>query len=992
MGMAVDRSEKALETAIEADLLEAGYVRGLGYNRDTCLDHDTLIAFIKTSQPLTWQKLEKHFKSDTSNQIIARLVKELELRGTLDVLRKGIDLFGQQIKLVYFKPEHGLSEQALARYKANRLTVSRQVYYSNQHQKSLDMVLGVNGIPIVTMELKNPPTGQNVNHAKRQYKQDRDPRETMFKFVKHPIRTLVHFAVDPDLVYMTTRLAGESTYFLPFNKGYNGRAGNPPSDDGFRTSYLWKEILAPDSLLDILQRFMHLQVEEKDGKRKVTMIFPRYHQLDAVRKLIADVKEKGAGQSYLIQHSAGSGKSNTIAWLAHRLSGLHKDDEPIFHSTIVITDRVVLDRQLQETIAQFEQTLGVVQKIDKNSAQLADAIQTGKKIIITTLQKFPFILDKIEQQHGKRFAVIMDEAHSSQTGETAQKVREALRDYTVSERGEIEAELAEATTDSEAELIKEVSKRGKPSNISFFAFTATPKAKTLEMFGTYDGELPRPFHLYTMRQAIEEGFILDVLANYMTYKMYYKLSKAIEDDPEVDQKKAKKALARYMALHPYNVAQKVEIIVEHFKTAVRHKIGGQAKAMIVTGSRQQALQFYRAMQRYIKEKGYSYGVLVAFSGTLYDDVTGGEVTESQINGFAESELPKRFETDKYQFLIVADKYQTGFDQPLLHTMYVDKKLSGIQAVQTLSRLNRTHRAKQDTFVLDFVNEAEDIYEAFKPYYEATRLSDVTDLNVIYDLKNRVFGYQIFEQREVDEYAEVFFRPQNRLRKGELAELHRIVDRAVDRYNQLPEAEQAECKSALNKFVRSYSYISQIAPFTDASLHKLFVYVQMLVKKLPNTNTGALQLDDEVQLTYYRLEKTFEGSIDLSDGEAPELTGLTDSGSAGMTEDKKDRLSAILELINERFGTDFKPSDRVFFEQAKEEMLNDEITIHQAKNSSRENFIRSKTSQALKSFLATKNSNEQLFKRLFTDKDFQETVLHAFLNDVYEAAQSIEVRE
>lgn len=989
--MAIDRSEKAIETVIEEDLLKSGYILGYMYNRNTCLDHEAVIEFIKESQPISWQKLEKHFKSETSSQIIARLTKELELRGTLDVLRKGIDLFGIQIKLTFFKPEHGLSDKALERYKANRLTVSRQVYYSNQHQNSLDLVLGVNGIPVVTMELKNQPTGQNVNHAKRQYKKDRDPRETMFKFIKHPIRTLVHFAVDTDLVYMTTRLAGDSTYFLPFNRGHNDGAGNPPTD-GFRTSYLWQEVLAPDSLLDILQRFMHLQVEEKNGKRKETMIFPRYHQLSAVRQLIADAKEKGAGESYLIQHSAGSGKSNTIAWLSHRLSGLHKEDEPIFHSTIVITDRVVLDRQLQGTIAQFEQTLGVVQKIDASSSQLADAIQSGKKIIITTLQKFPFILDKIEQQAGKRFAVIMDEAHSSQSGETAQKVREVLRDYTVGEKESIESELTEASTDSEVELIREVSKRGKPSNLSFFAFTATPKAKTLEMFGTYDGDLPRPFHLYTMRQAIEEGFIEDVLANYMTYKMYYKLSKAIEDDPEVDQKKAKKALTRYMALHPYNAAQKAEIIVEHFKTSVRHKIGGEAKAMIVTGSRQQALLFYRAIQRTIKEKGYPFGVVVAFSGSLYDDVSGGDVTEVQLNGFAESELPKHFASSKYHFLIVADKYQTGFDQPLLHTMYVDKKLSGIQAVQTLSRLNRTHRAKQDTFVLDFVNEADDIYASFKPYYEVTKLSDVTDLNLIYDLKNRVYGYQIFVAAEVDEYAEVFFRPLQRQRKGELAELHHIVDRAVDRYSDLPETEQVECKSALSKYVRSYSYISQIAPFTDAGLHKLFVYVQMLVKKLPNTSTGGLQLDDEVQLTYYRLEKTFEGEIDLSDGQAEDLKGLTDSGTVGMTDDEKDRLSIILDLVNERFGTDFKPTDRVFFEQAKEEMLGDEITIHQARNSSRENFVRSKSSQALKSFMATKNSNEQLFRRLFTDKDFQETVLHAFLNDVYESAQDLDIRE
>jgi type I restriction enzyme R subunit len=986
--LAIDQSEKALETAIERDLLELGYVKGFGYNRETCLDHETVLSFIKETQAATWQKLEKHFKSETGSQIIARLSKELELRGTLDVLRKGMDLFGQQIKLAYFKPEHTLSEQAIERYKANRLTVTRQVFYSVHHNNSLDMVLGVNGIPVVTMELKNQPTGQNVRHAIRQYKKDRDPRELMFKFRKHPIRTLVHFAVDSDLVYMTTRLAGEATYFLPFNKGHNGGAGNPPAD-GFRTQYLWQEVLAPDSLLDILQRFMHLQVEEKNGKRKETMIFPRYHQLDAVRKLIADAKENGAGKSYLIQHSAGSGKSNTIAWLAHRLSGLHKDDQPVFHSTIVITDRVVLDRQLQGTISQFEQTLGVVQKIDENSAQLAEAIATGKKIIITTLQKFPFVLDKLEQQQGKRFAVIMDEAHSSQSGETAQKVREALRDYTAEERNHLEAELAEAVTDSEAELIKEVSKRGKPSNISFFAFTATPKAKTLEMFGTQDTGIPKPFHLYTMRQAIEEGFILDVLSHYMTYQMYYKLSKAIEDDPEVEQKKAKRALTRYMALHPYNASQKAEIIVEHFKTAVRHKIGGEAKAMVVTGSRQQALLFYRAIERYLKEKAYPFKALVAFSGTLYDDATGTEVTEAQVNGFAESELPKQFATPKYQFLIVADKYQTGFDQPLLHTMYVDKKLSGIQAVQTLSRLNRTHPAKQDTFVLDFVNDKEEIYASFKPYYEATELEGVTDLNMIYDLKNRLYDYQIFQPSEVEEFAQVFFKPQNKQKKGELAELHRIVDLAVERFKVLIDIEQGECKSALTKFVRTYSYISQIAPFTDAALHKLFVYVSMLVKKLPNEASGSLELDDEVKLSYYRLEKTFEGQIDLSDGESEKLKVYEGDGSGGSGVEERDRLSVILELVNEKFGTNFKPSDRVFFEQAKEEMLADEITIHQARNSSRENFVRSKSSQALKSFMATKNSNEQLFRRLFTDKDFQETILHAFLNDVYETAQRLD---
>jgi len=696
----------------------------------------------------------------------------MDTHGVLSTLRHGFKFYGKTLRIVYFCPAHGLNDELQHKYEAKILGITRQLHYSSKNRNSLDVVLSLNGIPIVTIELKNPISGQTVADAIRQYREDRDPREKIFEFKK---RTLVHFAVDTDKVFMTTRLSGEATYFLPFNKGYNGGAGNPPDKFGrnYKTAYLWEEVLAKESLMEILARFLHLQIDEKineHGKKikKETMIFPRYHQLDAVRKLVDTAREEGVGHNYLIEHSAGSGKSNTIAWLAHRLSSLHDEqDRRIFDSVVVVTDRVVLDRQLQDTIYQFDHRQGVVEKIEEDSRQLAEALEAGVPIIITTLQKFPFVsqqLSKIFEERGesgrlwlptRNYAVIIDEAHSSQSGETAIELKGVLGGVQLFERAR-----EEAKDEDEVELerlFRSMAKRGQQPNISFFAFTATPKHKTLKIFGR-NGE---PFHRYTMRQAIEEGFIMDVLANYVTYKTYFKLTKKAADDPNVERKKAAKVLARFMRLHPHNIAQKTEVMVEHFWHHTRHKIGGHAKAMVVTGSRLEAVRYKQKFDKYIEAKGYAIKSLVAFSGEVEDDkVEGVSYTEVGMNdGLKEKELPETFAKPEYRVLLVAEKYQTGFDQPLLHTMYVDKRLSGIQAVQTLSRLNRTHPLKEDTFVLDFVNDAKDIQEAFRQYYEGALMGEEVDPDRLYEIKAELDEAGIYLDDEVDAFASIFYAPK-----------------------------------------------------------------------------------------------------------------------------------------------------------------------------------------------------------------------------------------
>ena len=952
------------------------------------LDPETLIDFIKETQEKEWEALYNLQKEKTEEILIDDLCKALDSKyeGCLKVLRHGFKCFGKTFRVAYFAPASGLNPDTQKLYSANKLTVTRQLKYSNKNENSLDTVLSINGLPIVTIELKNPMTGQTWKNAIHQYKNDRDSRETIFQFKK---RALVHFAVDTDEVYMTTQLKGNKTYFLPFNLGNNNGAGNPENPKGYKTSYLWEKVLQKDSLLDIVARFIHLEKKEKklNSKKviKETMIFPRYHQLDCVRKLIADAKEKGTGVNYLIQHSAGSGKSNSIAWLAHRLASLFNNkDEKVFDSVIVVTDRLVLDQQLQNTIYQFEHKQGVVQKIDKDSAQLAKAIISADPIIITTLQKFPFITEKMEQL--KKYAVIIDEAHSSQSGESAANLKEVLAGTVIKEQAKQQAE-EKGLLDYEEEIIRSMIKRGHQPNISFFAFTATPKYKTLEVFGVSNKEgKPQPFHLYSMKQAIEERFILDVLANYTTYKAYYRLIKSIEDDPEVDKKKAARALARFMSLHPHNISQKTEVMIEHFRQFTCHKIGGRAKAMVVTSSRLHAIRYKEAFDKYISEKGYTdIKTLVAFSGTVIDpDIPEKEWTEVQMNkGVKETELPEKFASSEYQVLLVAEKYQTGFDQPLLHTMYVDKKLSGIQAVQTLSRLNRTCLGKEDTFVLDFVNSPEDIQEAFQPYYERTLVGNRAEARQLYDLQSRLNDYQVYHQNEVEEFCRIFYRPKKTQTHSDHAKMNACIDPAVTRFNALDESTQEEFRGVLVDFRNLYSFLSQVIPFTDSSLEKLYSYIRYLLKKLPKRNSGpSYHFDDDITLQYYRLQKISDGSIALESETEGEVSGPTSVGT-GVSEKETIELSQLIDILNERFGTNFTLADQLFLDSIREDAVADSNLREAAMANPMENFGYIFLKKLEDLFIDRMEQNEDITAKFMNEKQFKEIVGKHLLKKVYE---------
>lgn len=938
----MDTSERRFESEIEYWLTTQGsdFDRfetrdPQGFDRELCLYPADLIEFVKTTQPDQWAKLERTYRGNAEQKFLKRVAAQLDQRGVIDVLRRGIEDVGARFKLVYFAPGTDLNEVLAEKYWANEMSIVRQLRYSTRNENSVDTMLLVNGIPVVTLELKNQLTGQTYRDAIRQYKMDRSPSEKLFALGK---RAVVHFAVDTDEVWMTTKLAGQDTVFLPFNRGFSNGAGNPPVEGKFKTSYLWEQVLAKDSLLDILHRFVQFvpgkTPEGRPAKSKDKVIFPRFHQLDAVRKLIADAKANGAGHNYLVQHSAGSGKSNTIAWLAHHLSNLHDDQQRVvFDSIIVITDRRVLDKQLQDTVFSMDHTAGVVVKVDKNARQLTDALGRGARIIISTLQKFPFVDVSNIATAGKRFAVIVDEAHSSQTGQASERLKQVLAD-TVQAGQESEAELldryarAEAQVEAEElevdeQIAADMATHGRQANLSFFAFTATPKQKTLEIFGTpTPGGTPRPFHVYSMKQAIEEGFILDVLANYTTYQTYYKVGKATAEDPEYAKKQANKALGKYLALHPHNLRQKAEIIIEHFRSNVAHKIGGKAKAMLVTGSRLHAVRYYFAFANYIKAKGYTdLGVLVAFSGTVEDD--GQDYTEEQLNGFPEAELPDRFDTGEYQILLVAEKYQTGFDQPLLQTMYVDKKLHGVKAVQTLSRINRMCPGKSDTFVLDFVNSADDIQAAFQDYYVSTSISEETDPNIVYDLYHLIASYQLWRDEEIDGFATVFFREQKQQTNLDFGRLNAYLDPAVGRFDALDDEEKLEVRSAFNKFNRNYEFLTHIIRFDDEQLHKFAAYAKLLTRKLHIDGDPAPHLDDEVTLQYYRLQSVYEGSIDLQD----QVGELNNSLKLGMpTEDDRERLSKILDSLNERWGTEFTNMDKVLEQVADDLAQDNEIQL------------------------------------------------------------------
>ena len=914
--------EKIFEAHIVACLAsEQGYIErdcAALYDVAHALDTELLFRFLKTTQPDAWQVLEDHYGTQAEAEVLKRLDKALKDSPAHVVLREGIKLVPNiRFTLCFFKPASNLNPDLTRLYEANILSAMRQVHYSAKNpNKSIDIVTFVNGIPVATLEVKNLLTGQNVKHAEKQYRQDRSPAgEPLLTFKRGAI---VHFAVDQDNVSMTTRLMNGKTRFLPFNRGRDGGAGNLDVPGENRTAYLYKDlpegkaVFSRDVLLDLIGRFIHL--ERGDGKE--VLIFPRFQQLDAVRKLLADARSEGAGQNYLIQHSAGSGKSNTIAWTAHQIINLHDaNDQPLFDTAIIVTDRLVLDRQLQNTIGGFAQTEGVVKKIDGTSRDLKEAILKGARIIITTIQKFGTEhLATISGQGGKNFAVIIDEAHSSQSGKAAQAMSDALtRD-------------ASSSDDIEDMVLAFQKARGPQKNISFLAFTATPRNVTLERFGRIgaDGR-PHPFHLYSMRQAIEEGFILDVLQNYMTYKAYYQLEKTIEDDPAFQGRKAQARVARYASLHPTAIDQKVEVIVEHFRRHVARELGGKAKAMIVTQSREHALRYWQQLNRYIEDKGYSdLKALVAFSGDL--DIDGNVWTEATANGFAETELPKKFDTSEYQILVVAEKYQTGFDQPKLVAMYVDKKLAGLQAVQTLARLNRTHPGKDRTFVLDFQNTMDEVKEAFAPFFEATALEERTDLNQIYDLEQRIAGSTYVHTDEVDRFAERFF-------KGDLSgqdrlELEGTVRLAVERFAlDEDETQKEEFRQLLKSFQRFYAFVAQVVALNDARLEKLYAYTSWLSRLLPSRDVPAdvTITDDMLTLSAFKLQKGEEGSASLAAGETTTLDPITEFGANAYTEEEEKSLSEIIDSFNERHGTSFSREDFLRVDRVNRDIMDEDMT-------------------------------------------------------------------
>ena len=911
-------TEEAFEAEIEAHLLAHGYASAspTEYDRERALFPQHVLDFVQSTQPKVWAQLTSILKDKLDGLFLKEVEKVMDKRGSLDALRRGLTFYGKRVRLAFFRPGNRKNPELWDLYARNRLTVVRQLRYDPNSDNELDLVLCLNGVPLVTCELKNAMTSQKAGHAKKQYKADRDPKAPIFVFKK---RALVHFAVDTDEVWMTTRLQRGKTHFLPFNRGHHNGAGNPPIEGKHRTSYLWEEVWARDSLLDIVGRFIHLQKKSgKDpdtGKKwsTETMIFPRYHQLDCVRKLEASSRANGAGTNYLVQHSAGSGKSNSIAWLAHRLASLHDEaDEKVYHSVVVLTDRRVLDQQLQDTIYQFDHQHGVVEKIDKHSDQLAAALASGTPIIISTIHKFGFIQDKVGKLPDRRYAIIVDEAHSSQSGEMAVSVKEMLADSGLDEKL-TQQQIEEELSAPDQLALRKALLRGPQPNMSFFAFTATPKHKTLEMFGHEgpDGK-PAPFHLYSMRQAIEEGFIVDVLLGYTTYKRFFKLAKAVADDPKLDKRKAASALARFVNLHDTNIAQKTEIIVEHFRQSVAHQLGGRAKAMVVTGTRLQAVKYKLSFDGYIAKKGYAdIRCLVAFSGEVTDPAAPSVTyTEVQMNaGIKEAELPEKFASSAYQVLLVANKYQTGFDQPLLCAMYVDKRLSGIQAVQTLSRLNRMAKGKEHTFVLDFVNERDGILESFQDYYETTTTGDEVDPQRLYELEGELADFRVYTDSEINGFAEVLYQLPDNATPSSHAKLNGWLDPAVDRFQDLGdnEVERGERQEAfrgrLVAYKNLYGFLAQIVPFQDAGLEKLYAFGRMLLRKLPKPETGGpLDLGDDVILASLKLKKDAEGSLELTRGKGGVLGGPGGTGT-GAVERPKANLSTIIDAINDRFGLD-----------------------------------------------------------------------------------------
>lgn len=992
----MNESEKTFEEFIESYLIseEGGWTKATDEglrseeSRGMNLDIVTLTNFVKATQPMAWKRFERMCTINPVRQFYKSFENAVTQDGLISVLRYGFKHRGVNFRVCYFKPESELNDLAVANYQKNVCQCIRQWHYSEQNKNSIDMLLALNGIPVIAIELKNQLTGQSVDEAKKQWAYNRNPKEPVFGFNK---RILAYFACDLYDVYMTTRLEGPVTNFLPFNQGSNGAgrdggAGNPPNPTGgYVTSYFWENVLQKDKLMDILQKFISYEKTEKkevmpDGstniKKTEKIIFPRYHQLDVVRKLVSHVRENGPGHNYLIQHSAGSGKSNSIAWTAYRMASLHNsNNEAVYDSVIVVTDRRVLDQQLQATISSFDHTLGSVETIDdkKSSKDLLNAINKGKRVIVTTLQKFPVIYEQVQSAVGKHYAIIVDEAHSSQTGQSALKLKAALAD--VSDALEEYAELEQTAVDEvEAKdiLVQDMLSQGKHKNLSFFAFTATPKGKTLEIFGEPqpDGSF-HPFHIYSMRQAIEEGFILDVLANYTTYKMCYQIAKSVPDNPDVPTSKAVRTIRRYEELHPHNLAQKAAIIVETFRDVTKHKIGGLGKMMVVTASRLAAVRYYHEIKRYLEQNDYDdIEIMIAFSGSLKDPdaPNSPEYTESSMNVDSNGNRVKESQTksvfhDEGDILIVAEKYQTGFDEPLLHTMIVDKELRDVKAVQTLSRLNRTYPGKVDTYVLDFVNDVDRIREAFQQFYQETSLDEEINFDLIYTTQKILRDFKVYTDEDIEAVSQIYFDPDVRKANATQGKISNILKPVADKYNLLNQEQRYQFRREARAFVKWYNYISQITRMFDKELHKEYILCSYLAKLLPSDKTQPFDLDNRVKLEYYRLEKTYEGAIELE--ATPGSWKPTQPKRAGGQKDRMSPLDEIIARINEEFFGDFTDADRVMVDTLYTKMRKDAKVKKAAKSNDRQVYERSIfpgifDTTAQQAYMENTEAYEQLF--------------------------------
>ena len=1005
----MDTSEKRFEQDIETYFLNHGFrkVMPSAYDKEKMLFSDVLEEFVSMTQPKAWARYTKLYGASAVDKLTRRVNTAISESNVLDVLKKGIKDMGIEIKLCYFKPSSNLNQDLVKLYEGNICGITRQFPYSKTNNNTIDTVLSINGIPLFAFELKDQLKGQDVNNAMRQWKEDRDPKEPIFKFGQ---RFLCYFAIDLYDAFMTTELKGEYTRFLPFNQGSNGAGnpggkGNPKNDEGYPTSYIWERVFTVDSMIDLIAKFITIteEKEEKNGKSYITkkIIFPRYHQYDVVKKILADVKEKGAGVNYLIEHSAGSGKSNSIAWIAYRLaSAFDNDDKYIFDSVIIVTNRIVLDSQLQDTINSFDHKAGLVECITqkKGSRGLVDAINDKKKIIICTIQKFLYAYKDFDELKGRNFAVIIDEAHQGQSGESARTLRSSLIDVEKEKKAFAEENDMNPDAIEETEELLNILGQGHHENQSFFAFTATPINKTLELFGTSIGdEKKKPFHTYSMRQAIEEGFILDVLSTYVTIKEAFKLITNTEDNPELLEEKAKRALFKYYKQHEFTISQKVDMIMDNFLNNGRKKINGHGKAMIVTDSRQSAVLYYQAVKEYLlkhPDETKGCGVLVAFSGKVKFDGDDTEYIEAEMNEYPDgkkinsyAKFRKAFKSDDFNIMVVADKYQTGYDEPLLHSMFVDKKLKGVNAVQTLSRLNRTCPFKNDTFVLDFANTSESIKESFQPFYEETTLVGNSDVNRVYDLRSKLNEFALFNDEDIDKFYAIMKVNSDKKKQDDSAigKLVSVMKPAVDNYADLDDDKRLLARDTMMKFIRSYGFVTQLVRINDEDLFKDYLYISHLIRLLPKTQYPVFDLTGKVSLEYAKLKETFKGAIELEKEGGEVVPGK--GAKPAKKSNKTDTLERIVEKVNEKYQDDFSAADKVALDSVFQMLIVDPIVkkklTEYAKTNDAQMFIKSIFPKEFERVLVEcYTKNDDAFQRLLGNDQFQKAVMDIMAKELY----------